>query len=193
MRLTDPSAFGGAGRKYALATAGEAPPVDLGDTSDEIPVSAASEQSASEGEEASLGGPPDQPEEAKAAQGRLEQRRAREAGKRARRRQTGGEKPPDIRSRAQRRTTEKARYKQQPQHQTRKHEQKARARQRQREAMAAQDPANLAAWRCLAPFFFKFPPRSAASLLFSALPASVGVGASATFPWPPPSSPSCAP
>ena len=145
VRLTDPLAFGEAGRKYALATAGGLPPIDLADTSDESTESADSVQSDSEGGSDSSGGTPDQPQEVQAAQGRLEQRREREAAKRARRRQTRGKKPSDIRSRAHRRTAEKARYKQQPQHQTRKREQKARARQRQREAMAAQDPANLAA------------------------------------------------
>ena len=80
MHLAGPLAFGVAGRRYAVATSGDSPPIDLDSSSAESLVGAASERSASEHEEDSVAGSPELPEQVQAAQGRLDQRRARGRG-----------------------------------------------------------------------------------------------------------------
>ena len=133
--LTDPLAFGEAGRRYALATAGAA--LDLGEES-------LSDQDGEEEEESSA---EESPRSSRGSEGggempqeiaQVAQKQAaevdRQRGKRARRRREVGKKPSGLRSRQARKGVEKERYKQTENFRARKREQKARANARKREA-----------------------------------------------------------
>ena len=136
--LTDPLAFGDAGRRYALATAGDA--LDLGEESLSDQDEEVEEDSSSEEEEegdrssrASEGGEALPQEIAQVAEKQAAEAE-RQRRKRATRRREIGKKPSDLRSRQARKGVEKERYKQTASFRERKREQKARAKQRRRDA-----------------------------------------------------------
>ena len=143
--LTDPLAFGDAGRRYALATAGAA--LDLGEESLSDQDGEVEEEEEEEAEEAEESSAEESAHSSGASEGvevipqeiaQSSEKQAREAerqrGKRATRRREIGREPSGMRSRQARKGVGKERYKQTENYRGRKREQKDMAKERRRDA-----------------------------------------------------------